>query len=154
MIKKLWNFVGRVGFWCAWPALFMYLGRSERTRVLIICVDQVVVLKNWLGNGQWGLPGGGLHKGEDSRLGAIREVHEETGISLQPAQLQPLMHEIYRDKGFRFSCHYFVAELPKQQALRPQLLEVSDLQWLSRPRFSRKNAAQDVMRALSAYAGE
>ena len=37
---------------------------------------------------QWGFPGGHLEDGEDFLTGAVREVAEETGVSLDPGQLQ------------------------------------------------------------------
>lgn len=39
--------------------------------------------------GQWAPPGGFVEAGESLEAAAVREVHEETGILLQPKQLMP-----------------------------------------------------------------
>ncbi|MBI1857139.1 NUDIX hydrolase [Candidatus Saccharibacteria bacterium] len=59
----------------------------------MIFEDQILVTKNWMGNGKWSLPGGGLHHGEEPAIGAVREVLEETGIKLKPASLKLLGQE-------------------------------------------------------------
>ena len=43
--------------------------------------DGAVLLARWVGSAppRWTLPGGGLDHGEDPRVGAVREVEEETG---------------------------------------------------------------------------
>lgn len=41
-------------------------------------------------DGQWGIPGGKLEAGETPAFAAIREVEEETGITLSPDQLAAL----------------------------------------------------------------
>ena len=41
-------------------------------------------------NGEWGLPGGGVKKGESLKDGAVRELREETGIRVNPKQLQKI----------------------------------------------------------------
>lgn len=43
-------------------------------------------------DGTWWLtPGGGLNDGESSEEGAVREVHEETGLRLSPEELGPVI---------------------------------------------------------------
>lgn len=38
------------------------------------------------------LPGGGLEEGEDFMQAAIREVHEETGLTIRPGSLELIRH--------------------------------------------------------------
>lgn len=40
------------------------------------------------GAGQWALPGGFTEFGEDAKMGGARELREETGIDLPPAQFR------------------------------------------------------------------
>jgi 8-oxo-dGTP pyrophosphatase MutT (NUDIX family) len=49
---------------------------------------------------KWGLPGGHLEPGEDPAQGAARELAEETGVRIDPAELQlwralDVFHEAY-----------------------------------------------------------
>ena len=137
-----------MAFWATLPAIIVYLGRSERTRLLLVCGEKVVVVKGWLGSGKWVLPGGGLHKGEEPLRGVLRETAEETGIRLTSAQVKPLFTEPYRHIGVHFICHYFVAELPAAAPLKAQFLEIVDLAWVDRAQLSTQNANPDVLHAL------
>jgi 8-oxo-dGTP diphosphatase len=49
--------------------------------------DGALLLARWVGSQRWTLPGGGLDHGEDPRLGAVREVEEETGYQVELRQL-------------------------------------------------------------------
>ena len=54
------------------------------------------------GQGQWWLtPGGGLDPGESPAEGAARELAEETGLRVAPADLGPVVHE--RVAQFRYA---------------------------------------------------
>ena len=52
---------------------------------------RVLLLRGWdpadPGRSWWMTPGGGLEPGEDAARGAVREVFEETGLRLDPADL-------------------------------------------------------------------
>ena len=102
-MQKLWQGIGIAVFWLAWPGLFVYLRWSERTRVLVVAGgEQVLLVKGFLSDGRWSLPGGGLHRHEDKLAGALRELREETGLVLKPEQLTPLASTIFRDRGLQF----------------------------------------------------
>jgi 8-oxo-dGTP pyrophosphatase MutT (NUDIX family) len=147
-MKKLLQKVGTLAWWVTLPALRFYLSRTPRTRAVLQSGGKTVVVKGWLGSGRWALPGGGLHRGEEPLAGVIREVHEETGIVLQPAQMQSLGVELYRNHGIHFQCHYFAVELPEQLPLVAQLLEISDLAWMPSGTLTAKNANPDVLGGL------
>jgi 8-oxo-dGTP pyrophosphatase MutT (NUDIX family) len=53
-------------------------------RVLLFHVETEDVPGGW-----WELPGGGIDRGESYRGAAIREIKEETGLILEPAQVGP-----------------------------------------------------------------
>ena len=54
------------------------------------------------GQGEWwATPGGGLDPGESSAEGAARELAEETGLSVRPEELGPVVHT--RVAEFRFA---------------------------------------------------
>ncbi len=54
----------------------------------------------------WFTPGGGLNDGETSAQGAARELHEETGLRVEPAELgEPVWHQVteysYNNQRYR-----------------------------------------------------
>lgn len=59
--------------------------------------------------GQWSIPGGLIDVGETLREAVIREVHEETGLSVEPIELVELLDRIYREEG-RVRYHYVIAD--------------------------------------------
>jgi 8-oxo-dGTP pyrophosphatase MutT (NUDIX family) len=62
--------------------------------------------------GKWGVPAGKLEKGETLEQAALRELFEETGISLQdPSQMQHI-HTLYvRTPETDFTYHVFKVDL-------------------------------------------
>ena len=115
---------------------------------------KVAVVKGWLGNGKWSLPGGGLHKGESPAAGVLREAREETGLLIDPATVRPLVVAPYSAYGIHFSCHYFAAELPGQITLKPQLMEIAEVAWLDPRMLTARNANTDVLTALRFARGQ
>ena len=56
--------------------------------------------------GRWGFPGGVLELGETVAEGAMRELHEETGIVAAPAGWLNVNDAISRDDEGRVQFHY------------------------------------------------
>ena len=59
--------------------------------------------------GHWSLPGGLLELGESLTEGVIREVREETGLTVEPVELVELLDRIHRE-GERVRYHYVIAD--------------------------------------------
>ena len=59
--------------------------------------------------GQWSLPGGMLELGEALTAGVVREIHEETGLRVEPVELIELLDRIHRE-GDRIRYHYVIAD--------------------------------------------
>jgi len=59
--------------------------------------------------GHWTLPGGLVELGESLTEGVVREVREETGLEVEPAELVELVDRIYREDG-RVRYHYIIAD--------------------------------------------
>ena len=117
-------------FWLSWPASWLYLRGSTRSRVLLAYKDQAVGVKGWLGEKGWGLPGGGMHKGENPKQGAIREVREELGIKLNSKQLKELGKHDYKHRGLSYSYYAFAISLASQPKLKTHSLEIRRAAWL------------------------
>jgi 8-oxo-dGTP pyrophosphatase MutT (NUDIX family) len=65
----------------------------------------------------WFTVGGGLLPGEDPRAGALRELYEETGLRLRPADLiGPVFDEVaefwFENRPYRQPQEFFVARVP------------------------------------------
>jgi ADP-ribose pyrophosphatase YjhB (NUDIX family) len=49
--------------------------------------------------GEWGAPGGWREPGEPVRENAVREVREECGLAVAPADLRPLGYERFHNRS-------------------------------------------------------
>lgn len=68
-------------------------GRVVAVAVLVRDDADRVLLVHTPGRDAWGLPGGGLEAGESPTEGAVRELREETGLSLDPGSLAAVGYE-------------------------------------------------------------
>lgn len=112
-----------------WPVLWLALRGSRRTRLLLVCGDEFLVLQGWLNDGQWSLPGGGLHINEDPIIGVLRELREETSIILQPDQVNHAYEAKYNNQGLKFEYIAFTARLDVKPAHKAQVFEIKSIAW-------------------------
>lgn len=155
-MKKLLRILGETAFWLAWPALWLYLRRGTRTRVLVEHDGKILMVKSLLGTGKWQLPGGGLHRNEDPSQGAIREVLEETGLDLRFKQLEPLDDgqtvQYAKLHGLSYKYLGFSASLEKKPPVhRPQRIEISKIGWLEPKDLNIKTVSKDVLAILEQW---
>lgn len=54
--------------------------------VLLDDYGRLLLLHRYIGEGQWELPGGKVEKDEEPAAAAVRELHEELGVSVQLAR--------------------------------------------------------------------
>jgi mutator protein MutT len=59
--------------------------------------------------GRWTLPGGLIELGEPLEAAVVREVSEETGLTVEPVELIELLDRIHR-QGERVRYHYVIAD--------------------------------------------
>jgi 8-oxo-dGTP pyrophosphatase MutT (NUDIX family) len=68
-----------------------------------------VLVRHSYGPPVWALPGGGIDRGEDPALAALREFREELGCGL--AEVVPLEARTHDESGSHDLRHVFAAEL-------------------------------------------
>lgn len=137
-------------FFCAWPAFWVYHRVVPgRTRVVVVYRGKVLVRRQWIGDGRWGLPGGGLHKGEDAAKGAARELREETGVVVVPEKLKLVGEGRYERGVHRFNYVIFAVAVASPKT-RAQWYEVSDLAWVDPDELDNSNTTGDALHAVRA----
>jgi 8-oxo-dGTP diphosphatase len=118
---------------------------------MVLCQGKILVDRTWLGDGRWGLPGGGLHKGESSIDGALRELAEETGIKLVATDLQYIAGHRMSVQGLSFKYDLFKTELKDFPELHRQAGEIVDAQWLTQSELQASRIRPDVQEALAIW---
>ena len=147
-MKRIWEIIGRVIFWLTWPALRLRLRFTTRTRVLIRCGNEILVVKNWLGSGKWGLPGGGVKTNEDPLTTALREVKEELNVVLKPSSCKKVGIFEYKSSGLSFVYSLYKVNLTKKPDVKRQKMEITKTLWINKDKLNKDNSASDVLQAL------
>jgi ADP-ribose pyrophosphatase YjhB (NUDIX family) len=91
--------------------------------------------------GRWTLPGGLLEVGEPLLAGVVREVTEETGLTVEPIELIELLDRIQRE-GERVRYHYVIADY-LCRVVGGQLQAASDadaVRWVERAEWNSHGA--------------
>lgn len=123
--------IGRILYVVTLPGIWLVIKNTPpRTRIVVVFDGKVLLTRDWLGNGKWNLPGGGLHKNENPRIGAIRELKEETNIIVQ-------QHKLKKLKTFRKNetprtaeqiCYW--TQLLSEQRITLPTIEILDYMWI------------------------
>lgn len=119
---------------------------------IIIQDDRVVLVKRAHPpiQGQWSIPGGVLEVGELVREAAIREAREETGLSVEPADLLGVYDRILRNQEQRVQYHYVLVDF----LCRPvggELQAASDaaeVRWFTREELPALKLAEDTQEVI------
>jgi len=158
MKHRLWRMCGRIVWLGTWPATRLILNGSTRTRLVVFNdAKKVLVLKTWMsGKNEWVLPGGGLHRGEDLISGLLREVREETGMELQPDQVQSVGTQQMSGLGFRclLHCYVYSGTITGEPTLALQWPEILEAAWVDPRSLTPKNAAPDVLEIIQTLVGQ
>ncbi|WP_244615670.1 NUDIX hydrolase [Stackebrandtia albiflava] len=125
--------------------VFYLLPRSWRRRIVRIATptytvgavmlvydldgSRLLMLRQPPGHG-WGLPAGLLERGERPVDGAVRELHEETGIALTPEDVEPAAPNAVVHTYGRWVDTVFTARIdPETVELAVDGAEVLDARW-------------------------
>lgn len=151
-MKRIFQLFGRLIFRVGWPLWWVYFKlQPERTRVLVIADGRVLLVKGWLSDGRWALPGGGAKRNEDLLIAAVRELKEETGIDVPASSLRHLGD--YRHTRLRliYQAHYFALELDDHPVLVKRWPEIIESDWLKLTDIRGNMLDEDAAYALKQY---
>ncbi|MFZ1075199.1 MAG: NUDIX hydrolase [Minisyncoccia bacterium] len=81
--------------------------------------------------GKWGVPAGKLEVGETPLDGMVRELAEETGISVLPEHISFLETLYVRHGGYDFIYHMFSLLLQSRPEVLTKKDEHEDFEWVS-----------------------
>jgi|LakMenE01Jun11ns_1017448.scaffolds.fasta_scaffold9933952_2 8-oxo-dGTP pyrophosphatase MutT (NUDIX family) len=87
--------------------------------------------------GTCGIPKGGIEPGEDLMEAALRELREETGIILQPEQLEPSSESVHISrKNVEWMLFYFICKITDlseigldSERLPNDMLQLEEIDW-------------------------
>lgn len=148
---KNYPWLGRLSYYLFWPGIAVYLFGSQRSRIVVSSGDYVLVVKGWLSDGKWSLPGGGIHAGELIVDGALRELREETSLDLKTDNINQLLSENFRLHGVRVKLHYFSTILPSRLPVQKQRGEIINIEWIHLTKLASNNTGKDALRGIAIW---
>lgn len=129
---RFYYFLGRLlsPFAAVGLRAYSYLTRTPRARLVVRNENgQVLLVQNWLGGGRWGLPGGGVERGEAPVEAAVRELEEEVGIVREANEAQSLFTiDSSGHKEVVFSLSVTAESIPNQL---PNRFEIKEAAWFA-----------------------
>jgi 8-oxo-dGTP diphosphatase len=101
--------------------------------------------------GEWSIPGGLVELGEKLVDAVKREIHEETGLLIEPGEVLELFDSIWRDAEGRCQYHYVLVDYLCQftGGELQAATDVSDVRWATEPElasFNLRPATESVIR--------
>jgi ADP-ribose pyrophosphatase YjhB (NUDIX family) len=80
--------------------------------VVLVCSGKILLekRKNEPGKGKWSIPGGLVELGEEAERTAIREVWEETGLTVGKPELIDVLDNVELDEDGRVKYHFVMID--------------------------------------------
>jgi len=120
-----------------------------------VVIDGTKVLLVRRGNeplkGEWSLPGGALEVGETLQQGVVREVLEETGLTVTPAGVVEILDRIVRDEeSERIRYHYVLIDFVCRVIGGSPLVgsDADEVQWVDRGVLDEYRVAPVTVRVI------
>jgi ADP-ribose pyrophosphatase YjhB (NUDIX family) len=148
-IFKIYIALGKTSYRVCLPMLRLFLRKTRRVYVLVLYKDRVLLVKNWLGNDMWALPGGGIKKGETPISALIRETKEEVGINLLADHNRfSLIAEGHWRTDDLGQAYYIFATSFYTDKLDINKKEIISAAWIKLSELNLKNTPQEILDAL------
>lgn len=151
-MTKLYSLMGQLMYFILLPFIRLAIKSTNRAYVLIInSNNEILMVKNWLSDGKWSLPGGGIHNNETPETAIVREVKEEVGLNLSKSNLIFVSKGKWQtyDLGYTYQIYKILYKDTKQINLRK--LEMVDYSWVSNDHLQKIETAQEIKEALKVY---
>jgi 8-oxo-dGTP diphosphatase len=120
-----------------------------------VVIDGTKVLLVRRGNeplkGEWSLPGGALEVGETLQQGVVREVLEETGLTVTPAGVVEILDRIVRDEeSERVRYHYVLIDFVCRVIGGSPLVgsDADEVRWVDRAALDEYQVAPVTVRVI------
>jgi 8-oxo-dGTP diphosphatase len=120
-----------------------------------VVIDGTRVLLVRRGNeplkGEWSLPGGALEVGETLQQGVVREVLEETGLTVTPAGVVEILDRIVRDEeSERVRYHYVLIDFVCRVIGGSPLVgsDADEVRWVDRAALDEYQVAPVTVRVI------
>ena len=149
---RVWRKLGKIIFWVAWPIWWIIFKISpNRTRIIVVNQNKILLVQGWLGDGKWGLPGGGVKFRETNQSAAARELWEETGLHTEESALKSLWSMNHRQRGLSYKAHYYLLEMSSEQEPKVQRVEIVDCRWFAFNEIHSSMLNEDASNGLKHY---
>lgn len=146
-MKNFKYWVGRAAFRLLRPLIRGYLNTTKRARIVLINdKGEFLVIKRWLSDQSWQLPGGGIGKKESSQEAALRELREETGVEIEPEAISYIGTMKHEQHGFIYTYDVFMARATKQNCKIHKKYERGTIQfkWMGVQALENSTYSQEV----------
>ena len=79
---------------------------------VIVCSNKILLEKrgNQPGKGKWSIPGGKVELGEETKQTVIREVREETNLTVDNPELIDVVDNVEKDENGRVRYHFVIID--------------------------------------------
>lgn len=120
---------------------------NHGAKVILFHKDTVLLVRIGYAHKLWGFPGGAIEKGEAAKVAAIRELREETGISVP--DVDHIGELIWQKEGL-VTVQYFVGRTD-QVDIYIDDQEIVDAGWFSLDNLPKENLNPAVHKIIALY---